>query len=218
MISTRNLQVLPGIVELRRIMQALAMMDAICEEEWEYRCFSFNVQWSETEELGSIRNGSGDELFAVFNDAGCFIKGFSHESPMAPMTLTPHKVWPGVLDDVPGIFADLLNEAALQIEDTTYCVWRAVNDLEWSRGDIQFPEGSDPDGSGEFLSKLDGMPETYAAFALSYFDRLIPQEAIASVFRHDALSTSLLEQFSSSRDLEDVLSDAAEIGYAVMPR
>ena len=60
--STRNLGALPNIESLRRQMQTLALLDAILEREWEYRYFSFNCRWSNTEQMGSMRNGSGDDL------------------------------------------------------------------------------------------------------------------------------------------------------------
>ncbi len=45
MISTRNLAALPGIDDLRRLCQSLAMLDAILEPEWQYRYYSFNSRW-----------------------------------------------------------------------------------------------------------------------------------------------------------------------------
>lgn len=42
MISSRDLSGLPDVPALRRLMQSLAMLDAILSPEWEYRYFSFN--------------------------------------------------------------------------------------------------------------------------------------------------------------------------------
>lgn len=71
MISTLNSDGLPGIDELRRLLQSMAMLDAILSPEWEYRYYSFNANWSTGEQMGSMRNGCGDHFFAHFTPAGC---------------------------------------------------------------------------------------------------------------------------------------------------
>jgi hypothetical protein len=81
-------------------MKSLAALDAIIEPEWEYRYYSFNSKWAESEAMGSMRNGQGDEWFCVFSPVGAFLKGFDHESEMSPWNQEPKRVWPGVLDGV----------------------------------------------------------------------------------------------------------------------
>lgn len=61
---------LPDIESLRRRSQALAMLDAIVCPEWEGRYYSFNASWGETEAMGSMRNGSGDDWFILFSPLG----------------------------------------------------------------------------------------------------------------------------------------------------
>jgi len=87
-ISTRNLELLPDVDGLRALLQSLAMLDAILSPEWEYRYYSFNSRWSEGEQMGSMRDGCGNEFFALFNEAGCFFKGFDHEA-----TISPYRRW-----------------------------------------------------------------------------------------------------------------------------
>jgi hypothetical protein len=82
-------------------MQAMAMLDAVLEAVWQYRYYSFTSRWSSTERMGSMRDGRGDDLFAVFDSNGCFLKGFAHESPMNPNLADPPRLWPGILDSVP---------------------------------------------------------------------------------------------------------------------
>lgn len=84
MISTRDLSQMLNIDDLRRLFQSMAMLDAIIPRDWESRYYSFNAHWGDGEQLGSIRNGQGDEFFAVFNTQGFLLKGFAHESPMSP--------------------------------------------------------------------------------------------------------------------------------------
>lgn len=197
-------------------MQSLAMLDAILEAEWDYRYYSFNAKWSETEEMGSMRNGSGDDLFALFTSSGAFLRGFDHESPMSSWLTTPPKVWPDVLEHVPAEFSGALNEPAFHMEDTTFCIWCLTRDSTWSKGSVAFPSGEDPDGSQRMLSELDGQPETYQAFAKDYFELDVEVKAIARVLAHEPLSAALLGAFPSSRRLLDLLPEAEEIGYAVV--
>src|SRR4051794_39735560 len=146
------------------------MLDAILSPEWEYRYHSFNSKWAKDEQLGSMRNGQGDDFYALFNRHGCFLKGFAHESPMTPHRQRPPRVWEGVLEGVPAEFADCLREPAFNLEETTFCIWRRYGDAAWQRGNIQFPAGDGPDGSRALLSLLDGKPETYRAWALDYYE------------------------------------------------
>ncbi len=70
---------LPSIAEIRCITQSLAMLDAILCPEWEYRYYSFNSAWGPSEEMASMRNGSGDDWFLLLDATGAALKGFAHE-------------------------------------------------------------------------------------------------------------------------------------------
>src|SRR5262245_49362203 len=156
MISTRDLSGLLDIDALKRLLQSMAMLDAILSPEWEYRYYSFNSKWAKGEQIGSMRDGCGDDFFALFNKHGCFLKGFVHTARMSPHWGRKRKgVWPGVLDSVPKEFEGGLNEPAFSMEDTTFCIWRQYGDDRWRRGEIKFPRGwKDPDGSVALLSPL----------------------------------------------------------------
>jgi hypothetical protein len=215
--STRNLGALPNIESLRRQMQTLALLDAILESEWEYRYFSFNCRWSNTEQMGSMRNGSGDDLFALFNGEGCFVRGFDHESLMSPWCNEHRKVWPGVLEAVSPALSPSLQEPAFHMGDTTFCIWRDANDSAWRRGSVQFPEGEDPDGSGWMLSLICSSAAEYQMFANDYFEVDVSLDAIRRVFAHEPMTEKLLSAFPTKREFGDLLADASEIGYEVAP-
>jgi hypothetical protein len=214
MISTHDLTLLPNPDQLRRLLQATAMLDAILEEEWENRYYSFDASWSESQQMGSMRNGAGDDFFAVFEASGCFLRGYGHASAMSPWRAdSPPKFWPGVLDSVPAQFASCLKEPAFRMQDTTFCIWWLAGDARWSVGAIDFPCETDPDGSQWMLSELDCNPQTYQAYAREYFELDVPLEAIARVYAHEPLSQALLDEFASARALEEVVADAREIAY-----
>lgn len=217
MISSRSLRELPDVDELKRISQSLAMLDAILMPDWEYRFYSFDANWSDDEMLASMRNGSGDSYFILFNPAGAIIKGYAHESAMARHAVDTGEVWPGVVDQVPPEFEEVLNDPALVPEETSFCIWRRRGDLAWQTGKIEFPDSDFPDGSAELLFILDGKPETYASWATEYYERSIPGNAVADVYAHKPLTQQLVSRLNPNCVLEDLESDLDEIGYHRKP-
>jgi hypothetical protein len=220
-ISTRDLSKLPGIDDLKRLMQSLAMLDAILSPEWEFRYYSFNSKWARGEEMGSMRTGSGDDFFALFNKHGCFLKGFDHESAMSPYRETPKRLWPGVLDGVPKEFDRALKQPAFSMEDTTFCIWRRYGDRKWHRGKIEFPKGEpNPDGSSRLLSELDGKPATYLRWARDYYslddedaNRSLTLAQVRHVYAHEPLTAEMVKVINPEVTLAKLAADIAEIGY-----
>jgi hypothetical protein len=189
------------------------MLDAILSPEWECRYYSFNSRWSKGEEMGSMRDGCGDDFFALFNGAGCFLKGFAHEAPMSPYGRRPKAVWPGVLENVPAELAHCLKEPAFSIEDTTFCLWRRYSDRAWQHGAIDLPAGADPDGSVSLLSLLDGKPASYKAWAENYYERSVPLVAVRQVYAHKPLTAQLVKRLNPEVTLKELAVDIKEIGY-----
>jgi len=212
-ISTRNLDALPDVDRLKALLQSLATLDAIISPEWEYRYYSFNSKWSRGEQMGSMRNGSGDELFALFNRAGCFIKGFAHEYPMTPYRTQPPEMWPGMLEGVPDDFSSGVNEPAFSMSDVTFCLWRRYSDSSWSHGPIDFPNGDDPDGSAYLLAILNCEPATYCRFAEDYFESTVPVDSVRHVYKHSPLTDDVVASLNADTTLQGIAEDLAEIGY-----
>jgi hypothetical protein len=217
MISSRHLSSFLVPAKLEAVCRSIAMLDAILSPEWEYRYFSFNSNWdpAEEERMASMRNGSGDHFFAVFNGRGAIIKGFHHEAPMSPWSRTPNNVWPGVLDSVPEEFEGFLNEPAFSIDETTFCLWRGASEVTWSSGPITFPEGADPDGSASLLWMLDGNPNTYVQFARDYYECELSSEDVASIYESIPITREFVARLNTTAAWDDVLADAMEIGYPV---
>lgn len=213
MISSRILDTLPGIDEVKRISKSIAMLDAIMMEDWEYRYYSFDANWGEGEMLASMRNGSGDSYFILFNAHGAIIKGYSHESEMAGHTIDTGEVWPGVLDGVPEEFEAVLTDPAFVAEETSFCIWRKYSDSEWRTGKIDFPDGDDPDGSEDLLFILDGSPDTYQQWATEYYKRTVPLNEVKVVYDHKPLTQQLVSRLNPERRIDDLDSDVDEIRY-----
>ncbi len=159
--------------------------------------------------MASMRDGSGDDWFLLFNQAGAVLKGFSHESPMAAEGTT----WAGVLSDVPAVFNDFLTEPAFSPKYTTFCIWRTWSDQQWHTGTMEYPHGPDPDGSAELLSLLDGNPRTYQRWAEEYYEREVSIAAVEDVYAHRPLSAEIVARLNEDIALEDLAGDLTEIGY-----
>jgi hypothetical protein len=164
-ISTQDLSGLPDVAQLRKLLQSLATLDAILCPEWQFRYYSFNAHWGEDESMGSMRNGQGDDCFALFNRHGCFLKGFVHDSPLAGRPINPEAHYQGL----PGEFRSCVNEPAFKSDEVSFCIWRMAGDSTWSRAGINMPRGNDPDGSSALLSPLDGNAEKYQQWAECYY-------------------------------------------------
>jgi hypothetical protein len=214
MISTRDMSLLPDVDGLRHTLQSMALLDAILCPDWAGRYYSFNCRWSPGAQLGSMRNGSGDDFFAHFSAAGCWLKGFAHEYPLSPYRDGSRRVWPGVLDEVPAEFAACLREPAFSVSDVTFCIWRRSSEETWQIGHIQFPaHHPDPDGSEFLLSILDGNPETYQAWAEDYFERDVALAAVQQIYRSAPLSGAIVRQLNPDISLAELATDIREVGY-----
>ena len=213
MISSRSLDALPGIDEVKRISQSIAMLDAIMMDDWEHRYYSFDANWSEGEMLASMRNGSGDSYYILFNAHGAIIKGYGHESEMAGHTIDSGEVWPGVLDGVPEEFEAVLTDPAFVAEETSFCIWRKYSDSEWQTGKIDFPDQEDPDGSADLLFILDGSPDTYQQWATGYYETTVPLDEVKAIYEHKPLTQQLVSRLNSERRIDDLSSDLDEIRY-----
>jgi hypothetical protein len=181
--------------------------------EWESRYYSFNSKWGEGEMMASMRDGSGDEYFILFNPHGAIMKGFAHESPMSPYAIESGKPWAGVFDSVPDEFKGFLSEPAFSIEDTTFCIWRKYTDSSWQVGSIDYPEGDNPDGSEDLLCILDNQPSTYKEFAEEYYEREIDLSAVEQIYQHKALTPEIVAALNVDVSLGALKSDIEEIGY-----
>jgi hypothetical protein len=191
-------------------MQSLAMLDAVLSPEWEYRYFSFNNRWSPGEQMGSMRNGQGDHYFALFNAAGCWLKGFDHEAPYASDSLKTA----GVFDGVPAELNACLVEPAFVVGDTTFCIWRRYIDHQWHRGPVKYlPNEEVPDGSSNLLRYLDGDPKTYRDWATDYYEHDVSLTAIQSIYERKPLDQRLVTSLNAEASLSELNMDIAEIGY-----
>lgn len=208
-LSTDDLSGLAPPERLREVMQALATLDAIVCPEWVYRYYSFNTRWAAGEQMGSMRNGSGDELFVLFTAAGAFIKGFDHE-----------RGWPAgaraqdVYDHVPDAFRGGVEEPAFSPEWVTFCCWRTWEDDRWRAASIQ-PSVAGGDGSEWMLAGLDGEPETYLAFARDYYEVELDPGLVNAVYARAPMTAQMAAGLNPDVDFAWLQGELDKIGYPV---
>jgi hypothetical protein len=213
MISTRQLDGLPDNAGLLRLTKSLAMLDAIVSPEWEFRYYSFNSRWAAGEQMASMRDGSGDQWYALFTARWVALHGLAHESPM----YRADDPWPGIWESLPPELAGFRDEPAFDTQNSTFCIWRLAGQ-PWRRGDVSFPPGDDPDGSAGLLALLDGRPESYQRWAESHYERALPLGPIEAIYAHNRLDEALVHALNPDLALGELDEEVAEIGYPLGAR
>jgi hypothetical protein len=196
---------LPTIETLKRLTKSLAMLDAIICREWDLRYYSYNSRWGDGESMASMRNGSGDEWFLHFSEAGAGLKGFAHELTSAQES---SRLAALVRAEIPADLASFRDEPALDMEHVSFCAWRLDGDREWSWLSLDAE-----DGQSDLLELLDGRPETYQQWAVGYYEQEIALDAVQAIFRHTPLSDALVRALNAELNVEELKADAEEIDY-----
>src|SRR5262245_3125929 len=127
---------------------------------------------------------------------------------MSPWCKQPPGVWPGVLDQVPERFTRFVSEPAFSIHETTFCIWHDAKEGKWSRGEIDFPSGDDPDGSAHVLWMLDGDPGTYLKFARDYYECELAPDDVVAIYAHTALSREAVTRLNPVAQSSAIVSEA----------
>jgi hypothetical protein len=206
---------LPAIPVVRRVSQAVAMLDAVLMPEAWLRYYSFAADWNGSGwSLAQMRNGQGDDYLIAFTPEGAFIKGFAHDSAMSPWSFYPPHPWRGLTETVPTEFAACLHEPAFSMEDTTFCIWRRNQDPAWQTGFIAYPDSPYADGAGELLHLLvdPARPPTRHGRRTTT-SAPVDLAAVARVYDLHLLTPSLVAALNPERALEELLPEQREIGY-----
>lgn len=211
---------LPAIEIVRARSKAMAMLDAVMSPEWEWRYYSYDAHWSSTEEMASMRDGSGNDYAIVFSEAGVYAQVCSHESPITACRVSPPKPWTGLFDSVPDLFRRYVHEPAFAdhsgLPRATACLWRKDTDSSWSCGDVHVPDGDDGDADGaqRLLGLLlGGTAEAYRQFAEEYWQMEPDLHAVRRVYDLEPLTQDIVASLNRDVRLEQLAEDIAEIGY-----
>lgn len=206
MISTKKLELLPDWKKLQDSCKAMAVLDAIFSQEWVYRYYSYDSNWSENEEFFEMRNGEGGQLLILFREEGAVINGYNSEA--ADFSKEE------VTQQLPPVFEEFLFGEPVSSSGTTFCVWTDENGI-WTTGNLS----EENDFSTELLSALDGKPETYQKWASTYYEgqytkKGIPLETVSAVFQHEQLTKEIvLALVDDLEDWQQLEEDLIEISY-----
>ncbi|WP_272024150.1 hypothetical protein [Olleya namhaensis] len=241
-LSSENLNLLPNPNELQKICKSISALEAIICPEWEYRYYSYQKDWSETEEFCEMRNGQGDQMLMVFSKNGTCINGFAHESEMngwknipieekksfVEKLFGPKKetkteltqiISKGVVDNLPKVFNDFIFGEPVKSIGTTFCIWQTETDNNWKTGKVDLLKDEYKDGSNDLLQLLDGKPLTYKNWAEEYYEENFEEhelklELVEKIYNGIIITKELvLELNPELDDFEQLQSDLNEIGY-----
>lgn len=96
---------------LHQRIRALAALDIILSEEEWLRVHRYHSNTLQPDSAwGSVDNGAGDHLHALFTNTGTLLKGVDHESPLSPHNREDDATYPGMYDEVPEDFIRLLDQ------------------------------------------------------------------------------------------------------------
>jgi hypothetical protein len=215
--STRDLSELPDIESLRRRLQQMAALSAIFAGEDAEPTFEFHPDWNKSEQMGAIKNGSGDELFVHFTPRGCFIKGFAHESVMSPHRSKPPAPWPGLFASVPQEFQSSLEEPAFDIPATTFVIWRLASGDDWQTDQIDYPDHYYGDGSSDLLAPLVQSADEFAEWLQDNYEADVNLGVVEHVFAHLTLTSGKLAQLAPSASMASLRQAVEATGYPLEP-
>lgn len=239
--STKSLEFLPRKEELQRICKSISALEAIICPEWQYRYYSYNKEWSDTEEFCEMRTGTGDQMLILFSPDGVAINGFAHESSMNGWRVekqeskqsflqkiigskkqTPstrmQKITKGVVESLPEVFNEFIFGEPIKSIGTTFCIWSTTQDCAWVIGDVQFPNDKYGDGSEDLLQLLDGNPSTYIEWAQEYYEeefenRTLDSNVVEKVYRGATITKEMIDSINPDlEDLDKLRVDLTEIG------
>ncbi len=208
---------LPDVNALLSWSQSMAMLDAILSRDWDVRYFSHDAHWAPGEQMASMRNGSGDEYSFTISPDGTYGRGFDHESALSPFTRQPPRPYAGLLDVVPDVLRDAVEEPAFKLGDVpsvTLTLWRLDGDGAWSHGEARDVDPPANDDGGTWLfDDLDGRPETYLAFATDYYEVPLSLDAITHVFQRRPLTDAVVRSLNGDVAVKNLIDDIRSIGY-----
>ena len=204
---------LPAISELRRRTKALAALDLILSPEWEYRYYSFNAAWSPSEQMASMRDGCGDEWWLVFHSNGwAALKGLAHESEA--WSKEGDRLSVALQAVMPPDLVEFAREPAFRWGSTSFAYFYLPSQQQWCRANDLTTFSALDAGEDDLLRHLCGGPSDFASFAEDYYEREVPVDVVAEVFRHAPITDRLVSCLNPDITLKDITDELhTQIGY-----
>jgi hypothetical protein len=206
-LSSNNLDLLPPPIELKKLCQSIATLEAIISPNWEDRYYSYNKDWAKDEECCSMRDGSGDEMLILFTKQGTVINGFAHESPFQDKDL--------ITKDLPKEFHTFIFGEPVASIGTTFCIWTIEENKRWVNNKKVLLQENFYDGSEELLEVLDGKPESFQQWAEEYYElESLSLDVITQIYKHSPITKEILQELNPAlEDIKQLKDDLKEIAY-----
>jgi hypothetical protein len=204
---------LPPINQLISRCKALAALDLILSPDWQGRHYSFNSNWSENEEMASMRNGCGDEWWIVFHrDGWAALKGLGHES----LAWSRHgETLSSALQlSFPSSLREFSTEPAFLWDQTSFAYYRTPGDANWIRANDLAGYSPEDSGDTQLLAHVVGSSADYATFATDYYESDVAEQIVAGVFALQPITTAIVSTLNPSTSLENIAEELyGEIRY-----
>ena len=99
-----------------------------------------------------------------------------------------------VTKGLPPEFVSSSKEPAFSMDDISFCIWRLHFADSWDKGDFEFADDEDPDGSEYLLKIFDMNPDTYRGFAKEYYEVDLDVNVIEKIYNHLPLTDKLVKK------------------------
>lgn len=193
----------PEILKVRSI--ALAVLDAIICQEWEYRYFSYNSRWDVDSQMASMRDGEGSEYFILFLDDEAAIKGLVNgKERIGSVTLKK------LATQMPArLVSKFIMEPAFSVSDSTFIFWMCESKPYW-----QSPLSTKRnDGASALMQWLLSDARFYKKWAEDYYEIDVDVSVVEKVFGHERLMMSDVLRLNDDVDVDLLRNDLQEINY-----
>ncbi len=184
------------IEQLRKKMKSLALLDAIIEQELQYRYFSYNSNWSDTEEMGSLRDGCGGEWFLWFSGE---LVGYKCLSPEDGLMSELEEV----KESASGAFHSFITEPAFSMDQAT-CIWFLENS-KWVK------YGKPVNWLIDLQAITGWKASDYREWATEYYEREIDLEAVEKILGGE-FSEEIVKTLNPDIEMSELLEELPEIG------
>lgn len=184
------------IEKLRKRMKTLAVADAVLSPEWEYRYFSYNSKWSDTEELASMRDGCGNHWFLWLREDLAGYKCLSLDDGVMRNIESARNTFPVQ-------YKDFLDEPAFTIDEAT-CIWH-LSGSEWVKHGLSVRQIIDLE------EVLAWTAEGYHSWATDYYETDIDITGVRGLFERP-FNDEVARQLNPEVDLPQLKSEWEEIG------
>ncbi len=109
---------------------------------------------------------------------------------------------------VPGELNSLLDDAAVERDEVTFCIWHTSG--QWHRGTTEFPRDED-DGSSYLLGTIRLDPSSYCDWARGYYERELDSDSVARIYGGTPIGADLIAKLNPDRDVTRAMSELSEM-------